>query len=77
MSRPWIVDMTLRPPVKPEVSVEPDGTVELSWERVVDGAASALTLLLSPDIFGQIIDQGRELRMLGRLRETANAGSRK
>lgn len=73
MSRSWFVDATVRPEGVPEIEVEPDGTVELSWVRRNEGDVAALTLLLTPDVFSKIIDRGRDLRTLGRLREVSDA----
>lgn len=71
MTRPWIVDMTLRPIGSPEVQVEPDGTVEVSWERLTEADASAMTLLLEPDAFRSIVERGKELMLLGKVRSDA------
>ena len=72
MTRPWIVDMTLRPIGPPEVEVEPDGTIEVSWERLTEADASAMTLLLEPDAFRAIVERGKQLMLLGKVRSDAS-----
>lgn len=44
-SHPWL-DMTIRPNVDPEVVLQPDNSVELSWPMP---GRSRLTILLRPD----------------------------
>lgn len=74
MNRPWFVDMTLRPRGTPEIEVQPDGTVEVSWELRNAAEVSAMTLLLEPDQFSKMIDRGRELQVLGRVQSRTDAG---
>jgi hypothetical protein len=65
----WM-DQTFRTSGKPEVEVEPDGTVEVTWRLPTDPDVSRLTLLIDPDSFSFIGDRCRDLRVLGRLRIT-------
>lgn len=62
----WIVDATYRPAgASPEIEVEPDGTVELSFEKRIEDRVAALTLLLSPTQASDILDRLLELRVMG------------
>jgi hypothetical protein len=67
----WM-DATYRPAGEPDVSVEPDGTVEVTWALGTD-PTSALTLLMEPDAFTRMIDRGKELQMLGKVPSTTDA----
>jgi hypothetical protein len=60
------MDLTLRLASKPEIEVEPDGTVECMF-RAEDGSKSCTTLLLTPEVFRTVVDKGLELSALGRL----------
>jgi hypothetical protein len=46
MEGTWL-DLTVRPPDKAEVDLQPDGTIELSWPL---GEKSRVTILLAPDV---------------------------
>ncbi len=67
----WLLDGTFRPQGEPEIDVEPDGTIEVAWERTDEnGDKAALTLLLAPDIFHRVVERGKELELLGKVAYT-------
>lgn len=65
MEKFWI-DLTVRTAEPAEVSPQPDGTIELSWPAPEAGT-SRLTILVSADNFRRLMDEGRDLLMMGRI----------
>lgn len=59
----WL-DQTFRFEDPGEVSLQPDGTVELSW-GIKEAGSSRVTILLTAAEFRRIIDEGRDLLMVG------------
>jgi hypothetical protein len=59
-SPPWL-DLTIRPETAPEVELQPDNTVELSWP--LDESGSRITLLLTPD-HARSLNERMGLRLL-------------
>lgn len=66
----WM-DLTLRPSGEAEISVEPDGTVELSWREPCAESTSAVTLLLTPDQLRDLVDDAHGMILLGKIRRNA------
>ena len=65
-SQGWVVDATYRPgDATPEIEVEPDGTVEMAFEKRIEDRIGCLTLLLEPGQASDILDRLLELRVMG------------
>jgi hypothetical protein len=57
-------DQTFRTGIEAEVTLQPDGTVELSWP-VPEAGSSRVTVVMPEKQFRALIEKARDLLMVG------------